>query len=241
VVTRSDLLHITRKELAARVGCTVQQLSKWMKAIEPPETMRSVNRDALADGLKVEKAVLFERWKSVSPQEAPYFEHPGNGGLTWGRWIIARARHLGFKSQQALAQAVGCSEEHVSRWHAMRSPPTHMRRGYDDALARALQIDRRTLFDSWSSVPPKEARTVLAAPDQSVPWNASHPINDKTINEIVSLMQRMRKEDLDDVLGVAAAIAWGQEEWLPHILKRRSERISEQKHATGAVTKSPSS
>lgn len=90
--------------------------------------------------------------------ERPAVERPG--GNHWGHWVSARADAVGFKRQEDFAKAVGCTRERIVKWTAMRMPPAKMRKGFDEALARALKTDRATLFSYWHERRPGEVESI---------------------------------------------------------------------------------
>ncbi|HEX8340076.1 MAG TPA: hypothetical protein VF624_04130 [Tepidisphaeraceae bacterium] len=88
----------------------------------------------------------------------------------WGAWVILRSRVVGFRRQRDLALAVGCQPEQLSRWAQLAEPPRLMRKGFDAALARALQISPQVLFNSWGEIDPADVPTEgheVAAGDES--------------------------------------------------------------------------
>lgn len=79
----------------------------------------------------------------------------------WGQWVAARAEFVGFKRQEDLAGAVGCTRERIVRWVSLESPPAQMRKGFDRTLLRALWTDRQMLFHDFAAVSPDAAPRVL--------------------------------------------------------------------------------
>jgi hypothetical protein len=81
----------------------------------------------------------------------------------WGSWVRHRAHCVGFKTMGALARAVGCRNEQISRWLAHAEPPAQMRKGFDRALADALQTNHATLFAGFRSIAPEDASFTTGA------------------------------------------------------------------------------
>jgi hypothetical protein len=71
--------------------------------------------------------------------------------------MLERAQVVGIKRQTDLAKAVGCTPERVTRWGQMPKPPRRMRKGFDEALARALQTTKQNLFADYFRVLPQNA------------------------------------------------------------------------------------
>jgi hypothetical protein len=61
---------------------------------------------------------------------------------------------------------VGCRREQIGRWGAMKSPPSQMRKGFDQKLAYALQTTRDMLFTDWRETAPEHAERIWLHPDQ---------------------------------------------------------------------------
>jgi hypothetical protein len=83
----------------------------------------------------------------------------------WGKWVQQRSRFVGFRRQIDFAKSIGCSTKQVQKWEAMGVPPTRMRKGFGESLAKALSTTPPVLFSQWSKVPPehKPADAALAA------------------------------------------------------------------------------
>ena len=80
--------------------------------------------------------------------------------LPWNEWVRRRSRAIGFRSDVALAEAIGCNKQYISRWLAMPSPPVTMRKGFDAAFCRALKIDRHMFFFGYINIAPETAPMV---------------------------------------------------------------------------------
>lgn len=75
--------------------------------------------------------------------------------LHWGNWIRERGRHVGFRSQKGLIDAIGCEQTTFYNWARAAVPPDRMQKSFDLALARALKVDRQTLFTGWRKKRPE--------------------------------------------------------------------------------------
>lgn len=84
----------------------------------------------------------------------------------WGDWVVARSRHVGFLRNIDLAAAVGCTPERITQWSASKVPPRHMRKGFDQKLAYALQTTKQVLFTDWKTTAPDQADRVIFHSDQ---------------------------------------------------------------------------
>src|SRR5689334_15568652 len=90
----------------------------------------------------------------------------------WGQWVWARAEAHGYRRQQDLAEAIGCGRTQLSKWTAMERPPKRMRKGFDVALARALNVSPRTLFTDYSDIDPEfdDGSAWVPLGDSYTPW-----------------------------------------------------------------------
>ena len=96
----------------------------------------------------------------------------------WGTWISRRADFVGFKRQQDLAVAIGCSRTQLDKWFKLESPPSKMRKGFDRSLASALIVTREILFSEWSGIAPENAKvysekTISVAVEELYPQDAA--------------------------------------------------------------------
>ncbi|HEX4056000.1 MAG TPA: hypothetical protein VHX86_17180 [Tepidisphaeraceae bacterium] len=94
-----------------------------------------------------------------------------SGKRGWGEWLSRRADFIGYKRQADLAAAVGCKRERIVRWYAAKTPPAKMRKGFDRALAAALQTTVHMLFHDYVNIAPEVATEVMfsienLSPDQ---------------------------------------------------------------------------
>jgi hypothetical protein len=90
----------------------------------------------------------------------------------WGDWVAQRARAVGIRRQKDLAEAVGCSEDQMSRWVQMRRPPARMRKGFDKSLARVLKTTPQKLFIDYATIAPEDASVEWGVPDpRNWPWH----------------------------------------------------------------------
>ena len=76
-----------------------------------------------------------------------------------------------------------------------------MRKGFDDALARALKTDRRTLFSAWDSVDPVDAPLHDFPAGSIVPWN--YPVREEEregdgagIESLVAMLDPPDREEI---------------------------------------------
>jgi hypothetical protein len=70
---------------------------------------------------------------------------------------------LGWRSQAGFAEALGCSQNHLSALLKMSDPPVMMRGGLDAALCRELRTDRFSFFTDFRNIAP-EATPVQGHP-----------------------------------------------------------------------------
>jgi transcriptional regulator with XRE-family HTH domain len=122
----------------------------------------------------------------------------------WGRWVLDRSRVAGFKTQLELAAAVGVTRQHLAKWIARKSPPERMRRKLDDALARALRTDLRTLFEDWGLQSPGDTPLVKTGPERDVPWEAEDPEDGIKRRDIRLMCDMLSGDDLEAVFRITA-------------------------------------
>lgn len=68
IESRAQAIGIKRKlDLAKKVGCSRQQLSRWMGMSRPPAEMRMGLDEALCAALEVDKHALFFTWYHTDP------------------------------------------------------------------------------------------------------------------------------------------------------------------------------
>jgi hypothetical protein len=87
----------------------------------------------------------------------------------WGRWVKARARHVGFRNFGTLAEAIGCTQESVSRWFSMEDSPERCRSRFDAALCRVLRVDPFILFTGYRETGPTESPVLGVSPAGHAP------------------------------------------------------------------------
>jgi transcriptional regulator with XRE-family HTH domain len=138
----------------------------------------------------------------------------------WGEWIVARSRAVGFRRQKDLAQAVGCSEDQLSRWAQSAEPPARITKGFDTALARALQLPKRTVFVNWRNEAP-DAEPFLTLPD-----HAGEPTEEMLAQE--TLLSRVTgilfPDEVNKVLDYAITLGLSRNDrWLPNFQKIRDD------------------
>jgi hypothetical protein len=75
-------------EVAKAVGCTRSQLYRWFGMEWPPEQIRKRFDAGLAAALKVDRELLFSRWRLVGPEDAPVVPAPGRD------WLEERQRAI---------------------------------------------------------------------------------------------------------------------------------------------------
>jgi hypothetical protein len=73
VVDRSRLLGFrSQKELAAEIGCTEEQLSRWVQLRVPPAQMRKGFDRLLAATLELPRETLFVKWEEMDPARGAF-------------------------------------------------------------------------------------------------------------------------------------------------------------------------
>jgi hypothetical protein len=93
---------------------------------------------------------------------------------------------MGLRRNKDIAVAVGCTQNQLSRWAQMARPPKQMRKGFDDALARVLRVERVMLFSQWAELDPEMAPIPSAG-------------DERLRIEIIELMRALRGDDLAKV------------------------------------------
>lgn len=145
--------------------------------------------------------------------------------VRWGWWIYRRAEHVGFKRQLDFARAVGVSPQHLRRWMLLMAPPKQMRRGLDDALARALRTDRRTLFTDWTSGEPDEFPIVRTDERLGVPWDSAAPESERIVEQIVTACRSLTAGELARVATLAMQLQTARSEKVQRDLAESIRRL----------------
>lgn len=65
-----------QNSLAEKIGCTEDQLSKWLSMEEPPVSMRKGFDVALFGSLRTDAFTLFTAFRDIAPEAAPVQGHP---------------------------------------------------------------------------------------------------------------------------------------------------------------------
>lgn len=60
-----------KKTFSAKIGCTQDQLSRWLGMTEAPATLRKGFDEALSRHLRTDLFTLFTNWRNVAPDAAP--------------------------------------------------------------------------------------------------------------------------------------------------------------------------
>lgn len=72
VEARADMLGIKRRlDLAERVGCSRQQLGRWLKMARPPRHMHKGLDGGLCRALELDRHTLFFDWHNHNPHDLP--------------------------------------------------------------------------------------------------------------------------------------------------------------------------
>ena len=71
-----------KKDLAAAVGSSNNQLTKWLQMERPPDQMRKMFDHNLAAALKIDRRTLFLDWEEMNPGDAPEVS-AGDGPVPW--------------------------------------------------------------------------------------------------------------------------------------------------------------
>lgn len=125
---------------------------------------------------------------------------------------------MGYRRQKDLAAAVGCSEDQMSRWAQAQLPPNRITRGYDVALARALETTHDVLFDRWLSIAPEDAERVAFHPDQFFGKSKDEPLLMTDIDHVLmEVSRRLWQGEVEQVLEYAVKL----------VLARNDERAAE--------------
>jgi hypothetical protein len=124
----------------------------------------------------------------------------GKSKQHWGEWIERRGIKVGFKRKLDFAKAIGCTTQNLARWIRMERPPEGMRRGLDDALARALKLDRSTLFLMWTEIDPEDVQLIKTLDSDDVPFNSERPEDEKLIRLISDALTGLTTDDLHKLL-----------------------------------------
>jgi hypothetical protein len=122
----------------------------------------------------------------------------------WGEWVKARAAFVGYHRLKDLALTVGCSDNQLTRWTQSRSAPSKMRKGFDRALASALQTNLRMLFHDYVHTSADEAASQIkvqsdsTTADQHSPGGAVISIRDFEDADLIrEVARRYRIAQLD--------------------------------------------
>ena len=76
---RSRAVGILRlADLAGEIGCTPNQLSRWLASVSPPARMLKGFDCALARALKTDRRTLFSGFAQVDPSDAPVLDEPND-------------------------------------------------------------------------------------------------------------------------------------------------------------------
>ncbi len=129
----------------------------------------------------------------------------------WGDWIESRSQFVGFKRKRDFAAAIGCSDDQLTKWLQMESPPAQMRKGFDRSLARALATTRRTLFIDYANVSPKSSRVFFIAdhvPDDLQTMKT--PLGEDAI--MVDVWARMLPSEKDKALEYAIQLVMSKQD-----------------------------
>lgn len=81
----------------------------------------------------------------------------------WGRWITARAKHVGVLRRSELAACVGCPLADLARWLGLPIPPRTMRAANADTLAATLKTTKEIIQQGYAHVAAELAPMVSPA------------------------------------------------------------------------------
>lgn len=111
---------------------------------------------------------------------------------SWGNWVERRARHVGIRRLLDLALAIGCHQNHVTRFVQSEQPPKRMTKGFDAALVEALRTDRYTLFAAWRDVAPEDAPLVD-------PLTRSRPDEPAVRRKVLAIVELLGPDQLTEL------------------------------------------
>jgi hypothetical protein len=84
VIARSRVVGMMRnQDLARSVGCTPQQLSRWIGRSEPPRRLLKGFDEAIASALVTSRRMVFSDWDKYTPEEADAFWNESMAGRPW--------------------------------------------------------------------------------------------------------------------------------------------------------------
>jgi hypothetical protein len=80
-----------------------------------------------------------------------------------------------------------------------------MLKGFDDSLARALKVDRSSLFSFWTELKPEDAELVETPPAEHVPWDGNNPQREQIRRRLFEVLDTLPDDDLHEFLSLAVS------------------------------------